>query len=143
MNKLAPLAVVVVMAFSIGAARKPSDPTKVDLTLRVNPAMAFAPARIMLTAQLKGGTGVNEDLYSPTVEWDWGDGTVSQSSADCEPFQSNKSEIQRSYITTHVYKTGGEYTVKLLLKKAEKVVATATGSLNISRAIDEGGEIIR
>ena len=143
MNKLAPLAVVVVMALSIGAARKPSDPTNVDLTLRVNPAMAFAPARIMLTAQLKGGTGVNEDLYCPTVEWDWGDGTVSQSSADCEPFQSNKSEIQRSYITTHVYKTGGEYTVKLLLKKAEKVVATATASLNISRAIDEGGEIIR
>ena len=143
MNKLAPLAVVVVMAFSIGAARKPSDPTNVDLTLRVNSAMAFAPARIMLTAQLKGGTGVNEDLYCPTAEWDWGDGTVSQSSADCEPFQPNKSEIQRSYITTHVYKTGGEYTVKLLLKKAEKVVATATASLNISRAIDEGGEIIR
>jgi hypothetical protein len=143
MNELAPLAVVVVMAFSIGAARKPSDPTKVDLTLRVNPAMAFSPARIILTAQLRGGTGVNEDLYCPTVEWDWGDGTVSQSSADCEPFQPNKSEIQRSYITTHVYKTGGEYTVKLLLQKAEKVVTTATASLNISRAIDEGGEIIR
>jgi hypothetical protein len=143
MNKFAPLAVVVVMAFSIGAARKPSDPTKVDLTLRVNPAMAFAPARITLTAQLKGGTGVNEDFYCPTVEWDWGDGTISQSSADCEPFQPNKSEIQRSYVTQHVYKTGGEYTVKLLLKKAEKVVATATASLNISRAIDEGGEIIR
>ena len=143
MNKIAPLAVAVVMAFSIGAARKPADPTKVDLTLRVNPAMAFAPARIMLTGQLKGGTGASEDLYCPTVEWEWGDGTISQSSADCEPFQPNKSEIQRSYVTSHVYKTGGEFTVKLNLKKAEKVVATGTASLNISRAIDEVGDIIK
>jgi hypothetical protein len=73
----------------------------------------------MLTAQLKGGTGVNGDLYCPTVEWDWGDGTISQPPADCEPFQPNKGEIQRSYVTRHVYETGGEYTVKLLLKKAE------------------------
>jgi hypothetical protein len=144
MTKLAPLAFVAVcVAFSIGASKKSTDPTKVDLSLRVNPAMAFAPARITLMAQLKGGTADNADLYCPTVEWDWGDGTISQSSADCEPFQPNKSEIQRSYSTQHVYKTGGEYTVKLSLKKAEKIVAAATASLNISRAIDEGSDIIR
>jgi hypothetical protein len=144
MTKLAPLAFVAVcVASSIGASRKPTDPAKVDLSLRVNPAMAFAPARITLMAQLKGGTADNADLYCPTVEWDWGDGTISQSSADCEPFQPNKSEIQRSYSTQHVYKTGGEYTVKLSLKKAEKIVAAATASLNISRAIDEGSDIIR
>ncbi len=141
MKKFAPLAFVAAcLVFSIGASGKPADqkqPQKVELTLRANPAMAFAPARITLTGQLKGGGNENEELYCPTVEWDWGDGTISQSSADCDPFQPNKSDIQRSFLVQHVYKTGGEYTVKLLLKKSEKIVAEAAASLNISRAIDE------
>ncbi len=149
MKKLAPLAFVALsVAVSLGASGKPADQkdskdSKVALTLRANPAMAFAPARITLTAQLKGGTPETEDLYCPTVEWDWGDGTISQASADCEPFQPNKSEIQRSFSTQHVYKTGGEYEVKLLLKKADRIVAVASASLNISRAINEPGDWIR
>jgi hypothetical protein len=141
MKKLAPLALVALsMAMSIAAASKPEKDAKATLTLRANPAMAFAPARITLIAQLKGGTPDTEDLYCPTVEWDWGDGTISQSSSDCEPFQPNKSEIQRSFSTQHIYKMGGEYEVKLLLKKAEKVVVEASASLNIGRALSEGGD---
>jgi hypothetical protein len=146
MKRLAPLAFVgLALAFSIGASSKQADPkdAKVSLTLRATPAMAFAPARITLIAQLKGGTPESEDLYCPTVEWDWGDGTISQASADCEPFQPNKSDIQRSFSTQHIYKTGGEYQVKLLLKKAEKVVVEAATSLNISRAINEVPDHIR
>ena len=125
MKKYAPIAfVALAFAFSFGASSKQADQKdKVTLTLRATPAMAFAPVRITLTAQLKGGKPETEDLYCPTVEWDWGDGTISQASADCEPFQPNKSEIQRSFSTQHVYKTGGDYEVKLLLKKAEKIVA--------------------
>jgi PKD domain len=145
MKKIAPLAFVALsLAVSIAASSKPElKDGKAALTLRASPAMAFAPARITLTAQLKGGSPEAEDLYCPTVEWDWGDGTISQASADCEPFEPNKSEIQRSFSTQHVYKTGGEYVVKLLLKKSEKIVAEATASLNISRAINEPGDFIR
>ncbi len=147
MKKFGPLAFVAAcLAFSIGASGKPSDvkpPAKIELTLRANPAMAFAPARITLTAQLKGGTNDNEELYCPTVEWDWGDGTISQSSADCDPFQPNKSDIQRSFLTQHIYKAGGEYTVKLLLKKSERIVAEAAASLNITRAMGDNSDIIR
>jgi len=146
MKKIAPLAFVgLALAFSIGASSKQVDQkdARVSLTLRATPAMAFAPARITLIGQLKGGTPESENLYCPTVEWDWGDGTISQASADCEPFEPNKSEIQRSFSTQHVYKTGGEFEVKLLLKKADKVVVEAVTSLNISRAINEIGDIIR
>jgi hypothetical protein len=144
MKKLAPLTFVAIcVVLSIAASNKDKDTAKTSLSLRATPAMAFAPARITLTAQLKGEVGDKEDFYCPTVEWEWGDGTISQSSGDCEPFQPNKSDIQKSFMTQHVYKTGGEYEVKIRLKKAERVVAMGTASLNISRAIDEMGDIIR
>ncbi len=144
MNKLAPAAVVVAaVAVLIGASGKTLQPNKTEMSLRANPAMAFAPARITLTAQVKGGPDANPDLYCPSVEWDWGDGTVSESSSDCDPFQPNKSEIQRSYVTQHVYKFGGEYVVQLRLKKQNKVMALASASVNIGSALSEGGDSIR
>ncbi len=145
MKKLAPLAIVAVcLVFSIGASGKDQkDAGKVALTLRASPAMAFAPARITLSAQLKGVTDRDEDFYCPTVQWDWGDGTISESSSDCEPFQPNKSEIQKSFITQHVYKTGGEYEIKIALKKSDKTVALGSANVNISRALGENGDIIR
>jgi len=145
MKKLAPLTFVVVcVVLSIAASNKDQKTNgRVILSLRATPAMAFAPARITLSAQLKGDVGDKEDLYCPTVEWDWGDGTISQSSNDCEPFQPNKSDIQKSFTTQHVYKTGGEFEVRILLKKAERIVALGAASLNISRALNEGDDIIR
>lgn len=145
MKKLAPFTIVAIcVVLSVGASNKDQkDSGKASLSLRATPAMAFAPVRITLAAQLKGAASDTEDYYCPTVEWDWGDGTISQSSADCEPFQPNKSEIQKSFTTQHIYRMGGEYDVKIRLKKADRVVAMGTASLNISKAIDEGGDIIR
>ncbi len=148
MKKFAPLALALSVVLSFAASNKSDirdakDAGKVTATLRANPPMAFAPARITLTAQLKNVSPSDADLYCPTVAWDWGDGTVSESSNDCEPFEPNKSEIQKSFVTQHIYKTGGEYIVKLMLKKAERIVAEASASLNISRAVNEGDDIIR
>src|SRR5512140_2665148 len=111
------------MAASVVPASKPNDTTKATLTLRATPAAAFAPARIMLVGQVKGGRNDNADLYCPTIEWDWGDGTVSESSSDCDPFEPTKTEIQRSFTTQHVYKYGGDYVVQLRLKRQNRVVA--------------------
>ncbi len=147
MKKLAPAAILAFcVAFSFAGSKKSTDPKdtgKTALTLRATPAMAFAPARISLSAQLKNAPVDNEEFYCPTVQWDWGDGTISESSSDCDPFQPNKSEIQTSFTVQHVYNLGGEYTVRLSLKKADKVVALATASLNITRALGENGDIIR
>lgn len=141
-TSLLALAVVSITLFA-GAGGKPPDPNKVDLTLRATPPVAFAPVRVSVTAQLKGGPNDNPELYCPSVEWDWGDGTVSQASSDCDPYQANKSEIKRSYISDHVYKFGGEFTIRLNLKKQSKVVVTGAANLNIGLAIGEGGDIIR
>ncbi len=147
MKKLPPFAIIAVaIALSIGAGGNPAgskDTKKTDLVLTVNPAMAFAPARITLRAQLKGVSNDNADFYCPTIEWDWGDGTVSESSSDCEPFQPNKSEIQRSFLTQHVYRTGGEFEVRLRLKRQNKVVAVAGATLNITSAFGDDDGVIR
>jgi hypothetical protein len=150
MKKLAPLTFLVAfVALSIGAAAsKPSDKKddgKASLSLRATPAMAFAPARITLSGQLKGTASDSETFYCPTIQWNWGDGTISESSSDCEPFQPSKSDIQKSFTTQHIYKSGGLYEVKLLLKKADRIVAIATATLNIGKAIGEGDgdDIIR
>ncbi|MGE5358342.1 MAG: hypothetical protein ACM3NQ_04940 [Bacteroidales bacterium] len=93
--------------------------------------------------QVRGGPNDNPELYCPTVEWDWGDGTVSESSSDCDPFEPSKTEIQRSFTTQHVYKYGGDYVVQLRLKKQGKVVAAANAQLNIGLALGEDTTVIR
>jgi hypothetical protein len=60
----------------------------------------MSPARIVLTAELLGGPNDYEDFYCPTTEWDWGDGTLSESTLDCAPYESGKSEIKRRFTSS-------------------------------------------
>ena len=48
----------------------------------------MVPVRISATAEFKGGDDDFRDYYCPTIEWNWGDGTVSEASADCEPYEA-------------------------------------------------------
>ena len=67
------------------------DQERPKLTLKAQPMMAIAPARVVFTAELNGGANDVQDYYCPTVEWDWGDETRSETTADCEPYQAGKS----------------------------------------------------
>ena len=59
--------------------KEPPDPKRPKITLRAQPLIAMAPARVVLTAELVGGDNDFEDFYCPAVEWEWGDGTKSES----------------------------------------------------------------
>jgi hypothetical protein len=65
-------------AQSGGEAKKPS------LSLRVTPPLGFSPLRVRLVVDVRGGTDDYEEFYCPTVQWDWGDGTGSESGEDCD-----------------------------------------------------------
>ena len=54
------------------------------LSLTARPPIAMSPARVSLTAELAGGPDDLEEFYCPTIEWDWGDGTSSETSSDCD-----------------------------------------------------------
>ena len=76
---------------------KNKDVKKASLSLKASPTIVFSPARVVVSAELKGGAEDNGELYCPSLEWDWGDGTRSESNTDCEPFEAGKTTIQRRF----------------------------------------------
>lgn len=101
------------------------------LTLRAQPAVAVAPARIVLTAEVSGGSDDFEEYYCPTVEWNWGDGTSSESSADCEPYEAGKSQIKRRYTIQHVFRLDGPSKIYFHLKRKDKILGSASTTIQV------------
>jgi hypothetical protein len=126
----ASLAVGLVIGSAASSAQtdlKPkAEPKRPQLSLKATPGSGMVPVRISGTAELKGGDDDFEEYYCPTTEWNWGDGTISESSNDCEPYESGKSQIKRRYTVSHPYKQGGHYRISFRLKKRDRVVASAT-----------------
>ena len=106
------------------------------LTLKVQPAISMAPSRVVLTAELVGGASDFEEYYCPTVEWEWGDGTTSEATNDCEPYQPGKSEIKRRFTVEHVFRAGN-YRVMFRLKKHDKSVALATANVQVRQGLGD------
>ncbi|MBI2834631.1 MAG: hypothetical protein HYX76_09435 [Acidobacteria bacterium] len=111
-----------------------------SLSLKAIPAIGFSPANIHLAAQLTGGPGDFEEYYCPVVEWDWGDGTKSESSFDCEPYETGKSEIQRRFSADHVYQYAGRYRIFIRLKRKDKVLVAATATVQVRPGLHELGD---
>jgi hypothetical protein len=114
-------------------ARRPS------FTLKATPSISFTPARVSVVGELRGGANDYEDYYCATVEWDWGDGTKSESTVDCDPYEAGKSEIQRRFSTRHVYNTSGQYRIQITLKQKTKVVAAASTTIQVQPGLRGGG----
>jgi hypothetical protein len=127
----------LVLTTAVVAAQQPGKPSKdkdqdkhPNLKLTARPPLSMSPARVVLTADLNGGPDDAEDYYCPTVEWDWGDGTMSESTSDCEPYAPGKSEIRRRYSIVHIFQAGN-YRVVLRLKKRDKMVTSATVMVDV------------
>ena len=129
----------IAVAFAIGAVGTTSAGTeqnkKPSISIRANPPVGFSPLRVVLTAELKGGTNDYEEFYCPTVEWEWGDDTRSENTADCDPYEPGKSEIKRRYIMEHTFRADStdisgaptgptQFRVRFLLKQKRKVVGS-------------------
>lgn len=133
--KLLALPLTIAVALSTGtlAEKKPK------VSLKANPAMGMSPVRVVVTADLSGGANDDEQLYCPSVEWEWGDDTRSKNSADCDPFVAGTSEIKRSFSADHTYQTAGEYRVLFRLKKKDKVVGTGNTTVRVRPGLGDGG----
>ena len=104
------------------------------LTLTARPPIAMSPARVSLTAELNGGPDDLEDFYCPTIEWDWGDGTSSETTADCDPYEAGKSTFRRRFTVEHVFRAG-YHRVSLRLKKHDKQISSATVVVDVRPGI--------
>jgi hypothetical protein len=136
---------VVAATLGVSAAAQKTDKDAKDnpdnrrpkVTLKAQPVIAMAPARVVLTAEINGGANDFEEFYCPTVEWEWGDGTHSESSSDCAPYEAGKSEIKRRYTVEHVFRAGA-YRVMFHLKRSNKSVGNASVNIQIRPGLRDG-----
>jgi hypothetical protein len=121
-------------------ANQRKEVKKPSLTLKASPTIVFSPARVVVTAELKGGADDSAELYCPSLEWDWGDGTRSEAGTDCEPYEAGKSTIQRRYTTSHTYNLAGNYRVQLRLKRGSKTVLGGHVSVQVKPGLRDPSE---
>ncbi len=139
----ASLLVSATLAASVAAQKADKDAKdnpgtrRPKVTLKAQPVIAMAPARVVLTAELNGGANDFEEFYCPTVEWEWGDGTHSESSSDCAPYEPGKSEIKRRYTVEHVFRAGA-YRVMFHLKRSNRSVGNASVNIQIRPGLRDG-----
>jgi hypothetical protein len=117
---------------------KDKDAKRPKVTLRAQPMVAMSPARVVLTAELIGGSNDYEEYYCPTIEWDWGDGTQSESTNDCAPYEAGKSELRRRFTIEHVFRAGG-YRVMFRMKRRQKAVGVASVNIQVRPGLRETG----
>ena len=113
------------------------DTGRPKVSLKAQPAIAMAPARVVLTAEITGGANDFEEFYCSGIEWEWGDGTKSESSSDCPPYEAGKSEIKRRFTVEHVFRAGN-YRVMFHMKQHDKFVGSASVNLQIRPGLRDG-----
>ena len=118
--------------------RSSSDRKRPQLKLRAQPQAAVAPARIVLTAEISGGDDDYQEFYCPTIEWNWGDGTISESTSDCEPYVPGETQIKRRYTVQHRYQTGGAFKVYFNIKRNDKPIASTSTIVQIQQGMRPG-----
>ena len=119
---------------------KSKDNKKASLNIKASPTIVFSPARVVVSAELRGGAEDNAELYCPSLEWDWGDGTRSESNTDCEPFEAGKSTIQRRFTQSHTFNIAGNYRVQLRLKRGSKIVLGGHVSVQVKPGLRDPSE---
>ena len=135
--------VLVIVIASSGAsnAQRSGDDRKPSLSLKATPPVGFSPLRVRLVVDVKNGANDYQEYYCPAVQWDWGDGTVSENSEDCDPYQAGKSEIRRRYSVEHVFRQAGTYQVFFRLKQRDRVMAAISANVEVRPGVrDDLGE---
>jgi len=131
-------ALAVLPPVGLAARAQQAEARKPTLSLRVTPPMGFTPLRVRAAAEVRDGSDDYADFYCATVEWDWGDGTISENTGDCNPYEAGKSTIQRRFSADHIYREGGAYRIVFRLKQKSKQVGNATTNVTVRSGAGEG-----
>ena len=118
--------------------QRDSGDRKPSLSLRLNPPIGFSPLRVHAAVEVRGGANDFQDFYCAAVEWDWGDGTVSENSTDCDPYEAGKSEIRRRYSADHTFRQADGYRVSFRLKQKSRVVASTNVNVQVRPGVRDG-----
>jgi hypothetical protein len=136
------LAALVTLALlpAAASAQRDAGEQKPSLSLRANPPVGFTPLRVRATVDVRGGADDYADFYCPSIEWDWGDGTSSESSADCDPYEAGRSSIQRRWSAEHVYRQSGGFRIVFKLKQKSRQIAAANANIQVRPGMRDEAE---
>ena len=129
---------LMVSAGVVGGAQREGEARKPSLSLKATPPVGFSPLKVRLVVDVRGGAEDYQDFYCPGIEWEWGDGTESESSEDCEPYEAGKSFIRRRFSTEHVFRQSGSYQVFFRLKQRNRVVAATSANVQVRSGVRDG-----
>ena len=115
-----------------------SEPKKPSLSLKATPPAGFTPLRVTASVDVKDGSDDYADFYCAGVEWDWGDGTISENSGDCLPYEAGKSTIRRRFTADHIFRQPGQFKVVFKLKQKTKQVAAASTNVQVRSGVGDG-----
>ncbi len=138
MRKTVLTMLMLLLAGVAGSSDRPAKapkPKKPKVEARAVPALGVPPLEVLVLLDLTGGDEV-EELYCPEVEFDWADGGKSVQESDCPPFEPGKTSLTRRYSARHVYRRGGEFTVRVRLRRVDKVVASAEAHVSVHSGLD-------
>ena len=116
-------------------AQKPGDDKRPSVSLKATPPLGFSPLRVHASVDVRGGPDDAEEFYCPSIEWDWGDGTKSENSQDCDPYEEGVSTIRRRFSADHTFQNGGAYRVIFRLKQKTRVVASASTNVQVRAGV--------
>src|SRR5688572_18730824 len=133
---------VAVVSGTVAGQQKPEVAAKDSdrrprATIRAQPPVGLTPVRVVFTAELVGGANDFEDYYCPTVVWEWGDETSSESTFDCEPYEAGKSEIRRRFTVEHTFRRSGAFKVFFRLKRRDKSVASSSVTVQVRPGVND------
>src|SRR5687768_753195 len=115
--------------------QKQDDDKRPSLSLKITPPLGFSPLRVRASVDVRGGADDSIDFYCPAIEWDWSDGTKSETSEDCDPYQEGTSSIRRRFSADHTFQQGGAYRVTFRLKQKNRVVASASTNVQVRAGV--------
>ena len=130
--------VAVALALTTWSAVAAAPLKKPRLELRTSPRMAFSPALVTVTAELRGGDEL-EDFYCPEIEWDWDDGGLSSREHDCPPFEPGVL-LERRFTAEHFYRSAGDYNVKVTMRRASRALAVASAMVLVQAGVGDGSD---
>jgi hypothetical protein len=121
------------MAVALAAAPLSSvaAPPKPRLTLKALPTNGTSSTVFVFHAILTGGED-SEDFYCLSTEWIWEeqlDSSINES--ECPPWAPGETKIDRSFSEEQSFHSLGPHLVKVVLRKGEKQIATASITVTV------------
>lgn len=132
------LAAALALCLPTALSGQKAEAKKPSLSLKATPPVGFTPLRVVVAVDVKDGDDDYADFYCAGVEWDWGDGTISENSSDCDPYEPGKSTIRRRFTADHIYRQQGQFKVVFKLKQKTRQVAAVSTNVQARGGVGDG-----